>query len=199
MSLDVAFLRGSIRPNWIPRGLRMADLLCPHPFPVLCVGLHQSCWSTQCQKGLAWGWTGYAVGMCPSQHTGKSWYQVILGQWAHLTAVQEQTAVRIICAFSKLFSLHTLGTVSMCAQDLGRWLGFPKQMVYPNSVAVSSVIFPHGLRLANLRSYFFSWCNWLLAGAATDSSAAIRQICCLKPCSLSFWPLTVVKSVGIQI
>lgn len=65
--------------------------LSPSP-PVVWGGLHQSCWSAQCQKGLTWGWAGHTVGMCLPRHASKSWYRIRLGQWGHLTAVQRQAA-----------------------------------------------------------------------------------------------------------
>lgn len=91
-SLDMTFPSGNIRPNWIPIGLRMAGLFCPRPLLVVCVGLQQRCWSTLCQKGLAQRWTGRTAGMCPPQHTNKSWHCIRVGQWAHFAAVQGQAA-----------------------------------------------------------------------------------------------------------
>lgn len=43
-------------------------------------GLHSSCWSTHCQKGLVWGWTRHTVGTCPPWCASKSWYDIRL--WA---------------------------------------------------------------------------------------------------------------------
>lgn len=102
LSSDMAFSSSSIRPNWIPRALRMAGLLCPHPLPVVCVGLHQSCWSTQCQKGLAWGWTGHTVGMCLPQHAGKSWYHVRL--WAVTAPCSSAGAGCFVASFEPFLS-----------------------------------------------------------------------------------------------